>query len=347
MKQKLTLFIICVLVLSLFAGCAAGYNDPKISGEIVFIDKSQASGVYMIINVSGTEMSFFVDKDTEVIWDDDDEIYKHYDLGRHNLSRESVYDPSPKGEFLDTKCYVDISYDISAIYTVPETEKDVELKFYDSSRSRYDIKRIAEIEWREAKSITVTGMDIGPVGPLAYKPVIYLYPETETDVSVKLDYDGVLTSTYPAYNSGWNVTASPDGTIINQIDGREYSYLFWEGQSNVRYDMSKGFVVKGEDTADFLQNTLEAIGLTPKEYNEMIVFWLPQMEHNPYNLITFQKEAYTDGAVLEIDPSPDSVLRVFMAWQSLDEPIDIEPPEIEPFERVGFTVVEWGGTEIK
>ncbi|MBR5474290.1 MAG: hypothetical protein IKU83_02650, partial [Lachnospiraceae bacterium] len=31
------------------------------------------------------------------------------------------------------------------------------------------------------------------------KPVIYLYPETEMEVLVKLDYEGELTCTYPLY----------------------------------------------------------------------------------------------------------------------------------------------------
>lgn len=44
------------------------------------------------------------------------------------------------------------------------------------------------------------------------KPVIYLYPESKTDVAVKLAYAGELTCTYPAYQDGWNVSASPDGT---------------------------------------------------------------------------------------------------------------------------------------
>ena len=34
------------------------------------------------------------------------------------------------------------------------------------------------------------------------KPVIYLYPEEETEVNVKLEYDGELTCTYPAYDNG-------------------------------------------------------------------------------------------------------------------------------------------------
>ena len=70
------------------------------------------------------------------------------------------------------------------------------------------------------------------------------------------------------------------------------------------------------------------------------------MQENPYNLITFQTDAYTDSAVLHITPEPDSILRVFMAYQALKEPVEIEKPALEGFERVGFTVVEWGGTEI-
>ena len=51
--------------------------------------------------------------------------------------------------------------------------------------------------------------------------------------------------------------------------------------------MSAGFVVKGEDTAAFLQEKLAYLGLTPREYNECIVYWLPRLEGNPYNLISF------------------------------------------------------------
>lgn len=179
------------------------------------------------------------------------------------------------------------------------------------------------------------------------KPVIYLYPQAPTDVTVKLGVTGELSFTYPEYNGGWNVTAYPDGTIIDKSTGKEYSYLFWESRTNIEFDMTEGFVVKGEDTAEFLQETLAKIGLTPREYNEMIVYWLPKMQNNKYNLITFQTEAYTDNAKLYIDPAPDSILRVFMAFKPLDEPVNISKPSFEMFERRGFTVVEWGGTEIR
>ena len=113
------------------------------------------------------------------------------------------------------------------------------------------------------------------------KPVIYLYPETTTEVSVKLEYEGELICTYPEYKEGWHVVAQPDGTLTDIATQKEYSYLFWEGLSEIKYDMSKGFVVKGSDTAEFLQNILAETGLTPKQYNEFIVYWLPKMQENP------------------------------------------------------------------
>ena len=182
--------------------------------------------------------------------------------------------------------------------------------------------------------------------PLTEKPVIYLYPEQETTVSVSLDYAGTLTATYPAYEDGWRVTAEPDGTLYDE-NGDEYSYLFWEGENNTDYDFSTGFCVAGADTADFLREKLAEIGLTPREYNEFIVYWLPKMQDNPYNLISFQSECYTDTAKLDIDPTPDSVLRIFMAWKPLHRAQNIEPQTFTPFARDGFTVVEWGGTEIR
>ena len=183
--------------------------------------------------------------------------------------------------------------------------------------------------------------------PPAEKPVIYLYPEAKQEIEVKLDYEGELTCTYPEYKDGWHIVAHPDGTLVDDTTGKEYSYLFWEGKSDTEYDLSKGYVIAGKDTAEFLETKLAELGLNRKEANEFIVYWLPRMQGNPYNLITFQNEIYTNSAKLEITPNPDSILRVFMVHKALNEQIEIEEPIIEPFERNGFTVIEWGGTEIK
>ena len=183
-------------------------------------------------------------------------------------------------------------------------------------------------------------------GDLVAKPILYFYPEEPTVCSTRITLNGELTCTYPAHGAdGWqDFTAYPDGTLIFP-DGKEYYALYWEGLQCGAWDFSKGFCVRGEDTATFLEWALAELGLTPREANEFIVYWLPRMQDNPYNVISFQTAAYTDGAVLEITPAPDSLLRVFMAYYPTDTEVDIQPQTFEGFERSGFTVVEWGGTQ--
>lgn len=197
----------------------------------------------------------------------------------------------------------------------------------------------------EADLVTVGPSDFELEPGKAYKPVIYLYPEEEREVSVKLDLDGKLTCTYPAYNTGWKVTAAPDGTLTD-AEGQTYNYLYWEGETNAQWDMTKGFCVKGEDTAAFLEEALEKLGLNRREANEFIVYWLPLMEHNLYNIISFQTDTYTDAAQLQIDPAPDTLIRVFMTWQGSEDYVNLEPQTLTAPERTGFTVIEWGGTEV-
>ena len=203
-----------------------------------------------------------------------------------------------------------------------------------------------ENERVEADMLTVQASDWQPDPYVAYKPVIYLYPEKETDVSVELTLDGRLTCTYPKYSDGWVVTAAPDGTLTDK-NGRTYNYLYWEGETYAKYDMSKGFCVKGKDTAAFLEGVLEQLGLTRREANEFIVYWLPQMEQNPYNIISFQTDAYTNAAELKVSPEPDTLIRVFMAWKKADLYIPLPEQDLSAVRRSGFTVVEWGGTEIQ
>jgi hypothetical protein len=209
----------------------------------------------------------------------------------------------------------------------------------------YSLYGFAETEADQNDIIKMTGM-IKFLPSTGAKPVIYLYPETETEVSVDLQLTGDFTFTYPQYNNGWKVTARPDGTILS--NGKEYSYLFWEGIfEDFPVDFKEGFVVKGSESAEFLQQVLSKMGLTPKEYNEFIVYWAPKMQENEYNKVYFAKEEYEEAAKLTISPTPDSILRVFMVYEKAEEGTVLPPQKIEPFERKGFTVVEWGGKLIE
>ena len=77
------------------------------------------------------------------------------------------------------------------------------------------------------------------------------------------------------------------------------------------------------------------------------MFWLPQMEQNAYKVIAFQDTVYTESARLEATPAPDTVIRVFMAYMRSDVYVDIEAQALSAPQREGFTLVEWGGTQVQ
>lgn len=223
-----------------------------------------------------------------------------------------------------------IQYDGAKLIVAPSNE-EYALQYIIYSEDKFQLDNMAK----------------GEFIPITAKPVIYLYPEKPTDVTVKVDYKGEFSYTYPAYNGGWQVTAYPDGRLVNKEDGGEYYYLFWEGNANARWRFDEGFVVKGSETEQFLRSTLSSLGLTPREYNDFIVYWLPQMQHNPYNLVTFATDEYEALAPLTVTPAPDSILRVHMVYKPLEKPIELPEQKLTPFVRKGFTVVEWGGSHAR
>ena len=177
-----------------------------------------------------------------------------------------------------------------------------------------------------------------------HKPIIYLYPTTETDINVKLWTPENLSHTYPKYNSErWrNVVAQPDGDLEDIDTWRKLYALYREWKSDNEDNFNEWFVVKWEDTIPFLEEKLAILWLNEREVEEFIVYWLPQMENNKYNLIRFETKAEQDGNMpLNITPTPDTVIRVMMDWKAIDEPIDIPEQELVAPERTWFTVVEW------
>ncbi len=176
------------------------------------------------------------------------------------------------------------------------------------------------------------------------KPVIYLYPEQQTEVSVQVGFTGggTITCSYPDYDGGWNVTAMPDGTIYDD-NGDEYYCLYWEGTGAAAYDTSKGWCVAGADTAAFLREKLMHIGLTAREANEFIIYWLPLMQGNKYNIISLHTEQYAAEVPLTVSPAPDTEIRVFMTYTPSEQYVEIQPQQLPSYERNGFVLVEWGG----
>ena len=212
-------------------------------------------------------------------------------------------------------------------------------------------KEVDELLTETDNRITYEKENIEKPNPETAKPVIYLYPEQETKVNVQLTFNGTLTSTYPTLPpEGWTVTAQPDGTLTDE-EGRSYRYLFWEGVANVDWKQDSGFLVKAEDAREFLEESLTQLGLNELEQNDFITYWLPKLEKNGESFVTFAAEQYTDNAILTVTPQPDSVLRVQMLISKVDDSNraafqKLPEQELPRFEREGFVLVEWGGTDL-
>lgn len=176
------------------------------------------------------------------------------------------------------------------------------------------------------------------------KPVIYLYPETTMDVSVKLAPEGGFSKTEPAYGEGWNVTASPDGTLVNKADGKTYPYLFWEGTGGLYQSPLNFDVVARDDVESYMKTTLAELGLNEKETADFLEFWLPLMQESSYYKIGWHGKTMMDAlAPMSLSVRPDSVIRVLMDFEELNAPTASHPQTFRTPKREGFTVVEWGG----
>lgn len=182
------------------------------------------------------------------------------------------------------------------------------------------------------------------------KPVIYVYSKTPTTIKVGIEkiHGESLDLTYPkAKNNCWEVKTNENGKIT--VNGKNYNYLYWEDSDNYPLNIDKGFCVRGIDTASFLEEKLEDLGLNEYERNDFITYWLPQMVGNKYNLISFNPPEYEKYYALKTFPKADNTIRVMMLFKSSDEFMDLEPQHLGAFnsiDRNGTTIVEWGGANL-
>ena len=178
------------------------------------------------------------------------------------------------------------------------------------------------------------------------KPIIYLYPTEEKNISMILWNPENLLHTYPKYDSNkwWNVIAQPNWDLKDLDSWRELYALYREWKSDIETYFNEGFVVAWKDIIPFLEEKLEILWLNEREAEEFIVYWLPQMEWNEWNLIRFETiEEQNKNMPLIITPKPDTIIRIMMDWKAIDEPIEIPEQNLTTPERIWFTVVErWG-----
>jgi hypothetical protein len=173
------------------------------------------------------------------------------------------------------------------------------------------------------------------------KPVIYLYPESTTKVTVKVGAD--IRISEPEYGGGWKVIASPSGQLTTDYGLRDY--LFWEGLGWGKYPaITSGTVVESGKVAATITAQLREMGLNNKEIADFNEFWLPKMPRTPFTRLTWLTTSEMDTlAPLSVSPKPDTSIRVFLDFEGLNQKVEIAPQTLPRYERKGFTLVEWGG----
>jgi hypothetical protein len=187
------------------------------------------------------------------------------------------------------------------------------------------------------------------------KPVIYLYSEEELNAEIGLKTTMDLSFIYPSFSheTTWEVTVSEQG--ISTSTGK-YPYLFWEAKTeNLAYmeeeEIIVGDFVKTDTLISYLEHTLAKIGLNSTEQADFITYWGPRMSQYNYVIAQFNIDDYVSYlAQLEVTPQPEAQLRLFMLFTGFETNpnIDVVPNYlgVKPFERDGFTLLEWGGSEI-
>jgi hypothetical protein len=183
------------------------------------------------------------------------------------------------------------------------------------------------------------------------KPVIYLYPQSEINLNLKINLNGGLTYTDPLYKNGWKVSATPDGRIKNLENGERYDYLLWEGVGTNYPEQDKGWVVQKKHLSLFLDEKLKILGLNKKEIGDFKEYWLARLNEKPFYKISFlAREQFDSLASIDFYPiKPNVFIRILMTAQGVDDYINI-PEQNLPANtprRYGFTAVEWGGALLK
>ena len=175
------------------------------------------------------------------------------------------------------------------------------------------------------------------------KPILYLYPKETTKVKITFEHPDILKTTYPKYEKEWNVIVKEDGTITDK-NGRTYYALYWDEIQKNKVNFKTGFYVTSKNAIKFLEEKLFEIGLTEREANEFIMYWLPKLEENKKSLVYFEltEEREKNNKII-IEPKPDSLLRLTIHIKKVKKEQKIKEQKIKPFTREGFTAVEWGG----
>ena len=206
--------------------------------------------------------------------------------------------------------------------------------------------REKEFEWLRDQLLNMaphTGGTVLPNNTEAKKPNIYLYPETETEITVTFEKPEYLTSSIPDYTGAWTVTASPDGKLTDVV-GNSYGYLFYEALVKKKaFQTEESFLIPADKRDETFRRILTAYSFNEQETADFIEYWSDYLKGGTDYLMYPMLTDGVDAAMpVSFSVKPDSIYRIWFGFAFYDGG-EVKTPEITPIERKGFTVIEWGG----
>lgn len=176
---------------------------------------------------------------------------------------------------------------------------------------------------------------------IVYKPNIYIYPETEIQLNVSLEFPqgGNVIASIPEYGTGWNVSVDTTGLI----DG-EYQYLFYESTQPDIWQRNYGWSIKKENLETFFRGNMTDYGFAGQEIDDFIDYWIPKFnDYSCYAIFPQTKVIIDDVIQLNFSIQPDNFLRLFYVVEGKNRFQDnLQEPNIDYFCREDYFVVEWG-----
>ncbi len=175
---------------------------------------------------------------------------------------------------------------------------------------------------------------------MVYKPNIYIYPLSRTRLSVQLSFPmgGEIVESIPEYHDGWLVNIDINGIINNQFD-----YLFYESKQPNIFQYEKGWCVRQDNLKSFFENNMALYNFSASEIYDFVSYWIPLLTEDKYFLIYPQTNNIIDKIIkLDFSVQPDKIHRLFYGIVATPEYSKLDEPVIQPFNRSGFYVVEWG-----
>lgn len=176
---------------------------------------------------------------------------------------------------------------------------------------------------------------------MLYKPNIYIYPNEQIQLTVKLDFPigGKVVTSIPEYGTSWNISVDTNGLIDNT-----YFYLFYESTQPDIWQKNYGWFLKKDELESFFRKNMGDYGFRGREIDDFIDYWIPRLNNYAfYSIYPQTKELINNVIQFDFSKQPDNLLRLFYVVKGQNQlENQLIEPTIDSFMREGYYITEWG-----